>query len=88
MSFCGYAIFTYKDRYANPRPKQKKISTITQEKQPTLSEKDNMKEGLDFIKEIYKVKPETGNINYYNCDCTNFPEYIPIIPDNEEESEC
>lgn len=87
MSFCGYAIFIYKDRYANPRPKQKKISTTPQEKQPTLSEKDTMKEGLDFIKEIYKVRPETGNINYYNCDCTNFPEYIPIIPINGEESE-
>jgi hypothetical protein len=84
MSFCGYAIFTYKERYTNPQ-KQKKIGTSTREQMPTSSENNDMKESIDFIKEIYKVIPETGNINYYDCDCTNFPEYIPIIPDNGEE---
>ena len=90
MSFCGYAVFTYKERYSKPqkqkqKQKQKKISTRTQGQMPTSSEKNDFKESLDFIKEIYKVRPETGNINYYDCDCTNFPEYIPIVPDNEEE---
>lgn len=83
MSFCGYAVFT-KERYAKPQ-KQKKISTKTQGQTPSSSEKNDFKESLDFIREIYKVRPETGNINYYDCDCTNFPEYIPIIPDKEEE---
>ena len=84
MSFCGYAIFTYKERYAKSR-KQKKNHTRKQEQILTLSEKNDIKECIDFIKEIYKVRPETGNINYYDCDCTNFPEYIPIIPDDGEE---
>tara|TARA_B100000963_G_C22434811_1_gene583804 strand:- start:32 stop:235 length:204 start_codon:yes stop_codon:yes gene_type:complete len=32
---------------------------------------------LVFIRELYRVKPETGNIDYCNCNCVNFPEYIP-----------
>jgi hypothetical protein len=35
------------------------------------------KDNIQFIKNIYKVTPETGNIDYFNCDCINFPEYIP-----------
>ena len=69
MSFCGYALFVYKDRYTNTNV------TRMEEKKPKIVQKKS--NGLSFIREIYKVKPETGGIDYFNCDCVNFPEYIP-----------
>ena len=41
----------------------------------TLLEKVNTKEDyltIQFIKEIYDIKKETGNINYFNCNCVHF----------------
>ena len=64
MSFCGYALFLYKPRYGYSETPQ-------ENKQPKT---DDM---CDFIKEIYSVKPETGNIDYFRCNCENFPEYNP-----------
>lgn len=45
-------------------------------KQTTKSYSSN--DNVQFIKNIYKVSPETGNIDYCNCDCVNFPEYVPL----------
>ena len=64
MSFCGYATYLYKSRYGYPEKRQ--------ENKLPKSNQDN-----DFIKKIYSVKPETGNIDYFRCDCKNFPEYKP-----------
>jgi hypothetical protein len=41
-------------------------------------EKKHKIQSIDFIKEIYRVKPETGNVDYFYCNCENFPEYKPI----------
>lgn len=38
---------------------------------------NSLHDNIQFIKNIYKVTPETGNIDYCNCNCVNFPEYIP-----------
>lgn len=65
MSFCGYATYLYKSRYGYPETQQEK----------KLPKFDQVKE---FIKEIYRVKPETGNVDYFQCNCENFPEYKPI----------
>ena len=53
--------------------------TQPEKKQETQKpEKKNEIQSSDFIKEIYRVKPETGNIDYFCCNCENFPEYKPI----------
>ena len=66
--YSGYALFVYKERYI-PEIKVKKYQKNVKHKQP---KKDQM---MEFIREIYRIKPETGNIDYMNCDCTSFPEY-------------
>ena len=68
--YSGYAIFAYKERYT-PKIKPKTYQKNVTHKQP---KKDQM---MEFIREIYRVKPETGNIDYMNCDCASFPEYEP-----------
>ena len=69
MSFCGYAIYLYKSRYGYPEKQQEN---------KLHNPKPNSNQNNDFIKEIYRVKPETGNIDYLRCDCENFPEYKHI----------
>ena len=64
MSFCGYAVYLYKSRYDHPKKQQ--AEKLYKSNQYT-----------HFIREIYRVKPETGNIDYFRCDCENFPEYKP-----------
>ena len=67
MSFCGYAIYLYKSRYGYPEKQQE-----------NKLHNPNPNQDNDFIKEIYSVKSETGNIDYLRCDCKNFPDYKPI----------
>ena len=38
---------------------------------------NSLHDNIQFIKNIYKITPETGNIDYCNCNCVDFPEYIP-----------
>ena len=73
MFFSGFAMFLYKPMYGHSQEVQQETQQATQ------SENKNMKTNPinDFIKEIYRVRPETGNIDYLHCDCVNFPEYTP-----------
>ena len=77
MFFSGFAMFLYKPMYGYSQEVQQETQQATQ--QATQSENKNMKTTPlnDFIKEIYRVRPETGNIDYLHCDCVNFPEYTP-----------
>ena len=38
--------------------------------------KSSLKSHMSFIKQIYSVKKQTGDINYFNCNCKTFPENI------------
>ena len=83
MSFCGYTIYLYKSRYGHTEKKQEnKQENKPENKQENKLHNPNSNPNsnqcnLDFIKEIYCVKPDTGNIDYLYCDCENFPEYKP-----------
>ena len=77
MFFSGFAMFLYNPMYGYSQVVKKETQKETQ--QATQPENKNMKTNPfnDFIKEIYRVRPETGNIDYLQCDCANFPEYKP-----------
>ena len=58
MPYSGYTTFAYKELYKKKYDK------------PNNSEFDST---INFIKDIYSIKKHTGNINYFKCDCINFP---------------
>ena len=81
MFFSGFAMFLYKPMYGYSQEVQQETQQATHQEtqQETKPENKNMKTNPlnNFIKEIYRVKPETGSIDYLQCDCANFPEYKP-----------
>ena len=41
----------------------------------TIKKKEVNDGHINFIRELYRIKSETGNTDYFNCNCVNFPEY-------------
>ena len=45
----------------------------------TIKKKREVNDGhINFIRELYRIKAETGNTDYFNCNCVNFPEYTIV----------
>ena len=70
MSYIYANIHTTKSqKVKNTKTLLKKVNT------KTLLKKVNTKDDyltIQFIKDIYGIKKETGNINYFNCNCVHF----------------
>ena len=66
MPYSGYSIFAYKNQYTN---RYKNLYNSEIKKTPYNK---NIDVSIKFIKDIYRVKQNTGNINYFDCDCIKF----------------